>query len=125
MTTIKTTPAKKTGDRPTHYLNVKSDQLGKPVNFRIGAIWAKETHMGFRLNSLVLKQTKEGKGGQPQYLLVSKTKHYGQEAELQVATFSSSTLEGEFECNFGELVAFKNEPRPEGSKPASSNQPKP
>lgn len=123
--TTKTPQTETNGKKPTHTLYVKSDVFSSPFNIKLAAMWehSKGEGLNFGMEELILHIDKD-KTGNPVPSLFVNTKIYGQPVKVKIGHFETAE-DNEFKMNLGDLVAFKNKPREEGTSAKPKAQPKP
>ncbi|WP_394972579.1 hypothetical protein [uncultured Croceitalea sp.] len=102
--TTKTQPEKK-GDKPTHFLKIKTEQFGNPLNFTLAALWEdnEKDYMGVSLNGLKIRPNVNTGADLPTFQILLDTKIHGQDVEVQVGEI----LE-DLKVSFGDMVIFPN-----------------
>ena len=96
---------KKTGDKPTHFLKIKSEQFTTPINFTLAALWenTEKDYMGVSLNDLKLIKTKETEADNAFHIMLT-TKIHGQDVDVKIGEIAREN----FTFNMGDIVLFPN-----------------
>ena len=102
----------KKGNRPTHSLFIKSDQLTKPFNVKVASMWQdnEKGYISFSLQELELRENPNAKGDEPRYHMFVSTAIYGQPQLIKVADVIENDTKDGFKVSFGDMVAFENKP---------------
>lgn len=96
---------KKTGDKPTHFLKIKSEQFTNPINFTLAALWenTEKEYMGVSLNNLKLIQIDDAKAKKAFDIMLT-TKIHSQDVDVKIGEIAK---EG-FAFNWNDMVLFPN-----------------